>query len=429
MRNQPPVRAQWLDTLVLPFLVFLAACAAPTPPAPTGSVDGIVTEGSLFGVAGVVVRAQGRTTITDGEGRFTLEGIAVPYDLSLSQTSGDGWLHVIEGLTDRAPVVDPFGASSFGTPPPAVDVTGALTGGGAWPLPAGREVIVCVEGLGVLVVGCDMVSTGSSYALTASFLFATEGAVRLHALRIVRDADGRPTGYEGYGVADAMLEAGVPIAIPLNLGVVPAVDDLEVAFDLPGGSSLGLVLVSLRLGNQGSLPLYQSATGGSTLTMPVPTLPGARYAVFASAAAGGGSSTSWSVAEGLDVGPIAFGVPSQLVQPAGGAVDVAVGTAFEAIVPGSGPRTFRWTTGAGPDFSLTTTRASVTLPDPVAAGFAWPAGTAYDWSVRTHDAATVDDAAASLDSSALSLAIFFGFDLPASGGLTESATRAVTFGP
>lgn len=430
MRTQTAVRALGLGSLCVPMLLVLAACAAPVPPAPTGSVDGLVTEAGLFGVAGVVVRAQGRTTITDGDGRFTLEGIAVPYDLSLSQTSGDGWLHVIEGMTDRAPIVDPIGTSALAGPTSTVDVTGALSGAGAWPLPAGRKVVVCVEGLDALVVGCDTVSPGgSNYALTAPLLFASESAARLHALRFVTDADGRPTAYEGYGVADVALEAGVPSVVPLNLGVVPAVDDLEVAFDVPGGSSLAFVLVTVAFGDQGSLPLYQGAVGGSTLTMPVPTLPGARYAVFAGATAAGGGSTAWSVGEDLDVGPIAFGVPPQLLQPVAGAVDVTQAAAFEAVVPGSGPRTFRWTTGAGPDVALTTTRSSVALPDPVAAGLPWPSGAAYTWSVRTHDAATVDGAAANLDTTALSLAIFLGLDLPASGTFAESDTRALTFAP
>ncbi len=406
----------------------LGACAA--PPAPTGPVEGVVTEGGLFGVSGVVVRAQGQTALTDADGRFALEGISAPYDLSLSRAGGDGWLHVIEGLTDRDLVIDPLAPTTLIGAPNTADVSGALSGGGAWPLPAGRRVVVCVEGLDEVVIGCDTVSPGdSAYALTANLLFAGAGTVRLHGLRIVVDGDGRPTGYEGYGSLIVDLEAGVPSVVPLNLGAVPAVDDLEVAFDLPGGATLSGALVVLRLGDRGSILLFEGDVPGNALTLPVPTLVGASYAVFAAAADGAGTSSRWAVVEGLDGGTLEFAVPPQITAPAAGATGVTTSTAFEAVVAGSGPRTFRWTSGSGPDLALTTTRSSVALPDPTAAGFALPAGASYTWSVITHDAATVDAAVATLDPALVYLAIFVGLDLPDSGTYTATDVRSFTLAP
>jgi hypothetical protein len=334
MHTPRSVRATGLAFLCAALVWFVAACAAPptpTQPTPTGPVEGVVTEGGLFGMAGVVVRAQGQTTLTDGQGRFTLPDVALPYDLSLSQTSGDGWLHVIEGLTDRAPVIDPLAATvSFGSPP-STDISGPLSGGGAWPLPAGRRAVVCVEGLDVVVFGCDTVSFAeASFSLTANLLFEDAATVRLHGLRMVVGGDGRPTGYEGYGFVDVAIEGGVPIVVPLNLGVAPAVGDFEVAFDVPGGASLATVLVMLRLGDAGALFLFQEAVAGDTLTFPVPVMPGARYAVFAVADTGTGSSTSWRIADDPDVGTLDFGIPPQLTAPVNAATDATATTPFES---------------------------------------------------------------------------------------------------
>lgn len=433
MRTQTPVRTTGLVSLGLSIVWFVAACAAPPPsetPTPTGPVDGLVRQGGLFPIAGVIVRAQGQTTLTDADGRFTLEDVAVPYDLSLSQTSGDGWLHVLEGLTDRTPVLDPMGASGFAGGPNAADVSGTLSGGGLWPLPAGRRAVVCVEGIDALVFGCDTLAFGDdTYDLTANMLGTSSGAVRIHGLRIVLDGGGRPIGYEGYGFADASLEAGVPSVVPLNLGVVPAVGDLEVAFDVPGGMAATGALVILRLGDGGSLMVYEGAVVGDALTVAVPLLPGSRYGVFAGVTDGSGTTIRWSVVDDLDGGTLDFAVPPQLTAPVAAATGVTSETAFEAIVAGSVPRTFRWTSVGGPSLALTTTRSSVALPDLASAGFAWPAGAEYTWNVTAYDAPTVDAAAVALDPSLVTLAIFVGLDVPDEGSFANADVRTVTLAP
>ena len=428
MRTSMPIRALGFVILSLSLAWLVAACASPT--APTGSVEGQVTKAGVLSVSGVVVRAQGKTTLTDANGRFTLEGIAVPYDLSLSQTSGDGWLHVLEGLTDRTPVIDPLGYAAFVGTPNTSDVSGALSAGGAWPLPAGRKVVVCVSGEDDVVIGCDTVTPGaSSYALTATLLTSASSDVRVHALRIVVDVDGRPTGYEGYGSAAATLVAGVPAAVPIALDVVPPVHDLVATFDVPGGATLDGAYVFLRIGAATSLPLFEGVVGDA-LTLPVPVLDDARYVVLASVTAAGGDALGWSVADGFDAGTLALAVPPQLLEPAPGATGVTTATAFEVAVAAPSARTFRWRSAPGPDIALTTTRASVTLPDPAAAGFAWPAGVVYQWDVFAYDAATVDGAASTLDRQLLVfLAIFGGVDLPDVGTYATTVARDLTLAP
>lgn len=428
MRTNPSVRALGLAALSSILIWVLAACSGPS--VQTGAVAGRVVKGGLVAVSGVVVRAQGKATLTDADGRFTLEGISVPYDLSLSQSSGDGWLHVLEGLTDRNPVVDPLGYSVTGGGS-AVDVSGVISGGvGGWPLPVGRRVVICVEGVDVTTFGCGSVSPGSSdYTLVANLLSASGGAARLHALRLVVDLAGLPTAYEGYGSVDVVLEAGVPLVAPIALEAPTPVGDLEVAFDVPGGAVLTGASVVLRVGENGSIVLFDDAVVGASLTLPVPVLPGVRYGVFAGIEAGGGRAVRWSVADGLDVGTLGFSVPSQLATPPADAVGVSAATPFEVVVDGPGARSFRWTTPAGPDFAVTTTRTSVTLPDPVSAGFAWPGGATYGWNVFEHDAPSVDDVAGVLDTSFVFLAVYLGLDLPDDGSFSMSSARDVTLAP
>ena len=72
----------------------------------------------------------------------------------------------------------------------------------------------------------------------------------------------------------------------------------------------------------------------------------------------------------------------------------------------------------------------MTLPDPAAAGFAWPAGVVYQWNVLAYDAATVDGAAFALDRQLLVfLAIFGGVDLPDVGTYATTVARDLTLAP
>jgi hypothetical protein len=432
MRSQTIRRALGSVLLASTLGGLLAACAAPpAPPAATGPVEGLLTKGGLVAVSGVVVRAQGKTTLTDADGRFVLEGITVPYDLSLSQTSGDGGLHVLEGLTDRTPVIDPLALPTPIGPGTTVDVSGALSGGaGAWPLPAGRRVVVCIAGLDAFVFGCDDVTFGqATYALTANLIDASASEVRLHALRMTIDGDGRPTGYEGYGSVAVAVEAGVPSVVPIVLGAAPPVGDLEVAFDVPGGAALAGAAVVLRFGDGGGLPLFEGDVAGTDLSLPVPVLPEIRYGVFAGVDAVGGSSARWAIVDGLDGGTVSFEVPAQLVAPAADATGVTTATPFDVVVASPRARTFLWSSAGGPDVALTTTRTSVTLPDPTAVGIPWPAGAAYTWHVMGYEAASVDAAASALDLQILYLSVYLGADVLDTGAFATTVSRNLTLAP
>ncbi|MDA0700043.1 MAG: hypothetical protein O3A02_02395 [bacterium] len=252
-------------------LVAIALLFGCTPPSPaTIDVDGRVADFGLLSASGIVVQAQGQTTVTDGEGRFALAGLTTPYDLVLSRTGGSPWLHAYEGLTTATPLLDPRRSEFVAGTAPETEVNGAIIGG---PLPAGRRTIVCAEGLDVVAFGCTRVDPGEdAYVLDVTWLRPGPALVRLHALRMVVGADGLPTGYEGYERVNLTLTDGVPSTTPLALDPVPATTPVEVDVRLPSGVVSATGYLTARVSAGAALPVAAPVSLTGPLTMPVPDL-------------------------------------------------------------------------------------------------------------------------------------------------------------
>src|SRR5690606_20754796 len=94
---------------------------------------------------GIEVSSQGSEAITDEDGRFTLTGLSVPYDLTTVDQTTD-YVHVYAGLTTPTPRVSGMDGVVLPSTDRSSDVMGDLTGD-LLPLESGEKLIVCVEPL------------------------------------------------------------------------------------------------------------------------------------------------------------------------------------------------------------------------------------------------------------------------------------------
>jgi hypothetical protein len=378
----------------------------------TLDITSLTIQGRLEGavgrpIVGATVSSQGATTFSDASGEFTLSGLALPYDLAVSAALGDGFLHVYEGLTSATPLVRPALANfMFVAPNFSADVQGTVVGG---PLGAGEVVRVCVEGLAVAVYGCDSISSpAADYTIGAEWFDGPNTAVRLHALHMQVGVDGLPTAYLGYEtILLNLTDGGVTLADldfdPIGSAVLTGTTTFPAG--ITDTASIGFA----RFGPNLSFPVFQDDDVGATFGYLVPVLPNVSYDVLVGATGGPISDTyTWKSGVGLDAGAFVIGTAPQPVAPADGATGVDLTTPFGSTAVG-GARTYLWfPDGAGPLIALTTTRTSVSVPDPAVGGFAFPAGAVYEWGVLNHGDADMVDAAAGGYADFLNITVSFG---------------------
>jgi hypothetical protein len=414
--------------LVLAVALAVAAVSCSPSAPPTFTVEGRVVGLGFLATAGIVVQAQGRTTVTDGQGRFTLTGIARPYDLTLAETGANAWIHVYEGLTSEAPQLDPQRPIVLGSISQAY-VIGALAGGA---LPAGRRTLVCAEGRDAVAFGCDTVGEGEdAYGFDVRWLRPGPAVVRLHALRTVVGPSGLPTGYEGYGYVQPTLNDGDSANAPITLGPAPATVVAAVGLDLPSGATVAYAFVLARIGDRVAVRLAGPAPVAGSFSLPVPRLGPEEVTAFASVSTSTTFSFAWAQGAADDLAPLAVGVAPQMLLPADGAVGVGTATVFRVAAPADEAITFVWEVAGGPTLARTTRRTEVTVPEGVDLGVVVPAGAALKWNAWGHGPVAVEAAGAFTNIRALEL-IFDGLhvELPERGAIARSPSeRTATWAP
>ena len=403
----------------------------------TLDVESLTVTGSVVGpldlpMSGVTVASQGESTFTNADGAFTLSGLSVPYDVAVSAAMGDGGVHVFEGMTTATPVLSPyFGLAMMGGVPPSTATIGGSALGGA-AVGANRAVVVCVEGNSVAVYGCDYVSSGATnYSVDAGWFEPGDVDVTVHAVHLEWTADGTPLAYLGYDTFDLVLtDAGAEVQ-DLTLEPVPShlvTGTIEPGIGVTTQGTVGFV----RFGETLSMAVYEAATATNDLSVLMPDIPGVTYDFWAVGSGPGGISNGWVRGVGVDAGTVALPAPAELLAPADLATDVDLTTTFSATDVG-GPTTFLWTPDvAGPTLALTTTRTSVTIPDPAIGGFAMPSGADYDWAVAGHGPATMEMASAGGISDYYELVVLLesgGPRFASDGAITATPSRSFQFAP
>ena len=355
------------------------------------SVTGTVMGPFAMPISGVLVQTQGQVTATNGAGVFQLDGLTIPYDLTLSQAGSEPWMHVFEGMRTPSPVIAPV---RLLLSPPATSVaslSGAVLGGAA--VGANEVVAVCVEGLDLAVLGCDhVIAPDTAYGINATWFSAANQSVKVHALHYERDASGVPTAVLGYHTFVTTLADGGAVAADLDLAPV-ASRPVSATISAAGGYSLTGSQGAVRLGPNLALGMFD-ASGVTSLDLPLPDLPGASYVLAAAGLTSGGIGVGWWTGVDGDVGTLVIPPHPQPVTPLAGAVGVTT-TTFTAVSGNGGPMTFVWepTVATDPTFARTTMADDVTIPDPTTAGLTVPSGASYEWRVDGSAEADVDAAA------------------------------------
>jgi hypothetical protein len=238
------------------------------------------------------------------------------------------------------------------------------------------------------VFGCDRANAGdTAYSVAAAWFGPAATQARIHALHVAYEADGTPASFLGHASVDVALSDGAAVVEDLILAAVAELT-FEAAF-VPGiGMTVGGAIGFLRFGPNLTMPVFTTSAVGASLAVPMPALAGTTFDLYAVATGAAGTTHAWVVDEGADAGDLALPVPLQATVPADAATGVDLTTPFGSA-GGAGVRTYYFT-GGGPQLALTTARTAVTVPDLVAAGFAFPAGTNYQWYALGHGAADLD---------------------------------------
>lgn len=395
------------------------------------AVVGLTVTGQLHGVltgpvANVAIASQDDSAVTDSEGRFTLKGLSVPYDITAWSTSGT-WLHVYEGLTESEVVL----SSTPSVITPATNgttVSGSLTGDDI-PVKANQIVMVCLEGLFSLGSQCDAVNpTEDSFSLNPQWSGATSRSARLHLLQMESDAGGMPVGYLGYRTLDLDLKDGVPVMFtePLELGepLETVTVELEVESPVPVAQTYAAVQVGPEL----ALTLMIQNGADSSYDVLMPVIPGASYTFGANQ---GMNNLGWAAGVTGTEATVVIREAPTVTAPANGATGVTTATDFTASNPAGGPLTWLWSTGAY-SVGLTSMATTVNLPDTSGYGFTLPGGGNLSLTLLGSGGETVEAGArgvADYFQTLLLVGMQASAGYPTSGSLTIVTGHSTTLAP
>lgn len=331
---------------------------------------------------GIEVEGPSGSTTTAADGTFTFVGLAVPYDLTLHTDSGSGAVHVFEGLTSSGPELYPVAPSLIGFLADTANLSGTLSGS-SLPLPANHAARVCLEGIDKRVFNaCQALGAGEdSYDLAV--LWPASGSLQATLQVLTYELNGSgdaPATYVGYASTEVDLADGDVTVLDVALADVPSTTTLSGEVAVTGGGSPERVYAGLRFGPNLTIPLFHDGSGADDFALPMPVLPDVSYDVVA--VIGFPERLAWKTASGPEAGTLAIPAAPQQIAPddAVGGVDLA--TPFEVSAPEPSVFTYVWDGGMGaPRFALTTTKATVRVPDGSGFGMPLPPNAAYEWQV------------------------------------------------
>jgi hypothetical protein len=384
-------------------------------------VSGSVVDDGRGPVAGAAVSIPGHAAaITDAAGRFAVDGVTRPYDLTLV-SAADRIGVVYLGLTRPDPALRLFRVRSV----KQGSVSGAVSGGAGYPQPVGRSTLLAF--LSSVGRGQGTTAADGSFSLPDVRWFDGSPTVagRLHALQVDMGPSG-PVGYPGYGdTGFVSVGEGAPLAgqaIALESPVVTST--IDGSMSLPAGYSPLSREIDIQLvEGPWRMVLLTEASPGPAFSYLTPLITGAHYDLVVSAqtAAGefirGGRYYLPGTATGLS---LALPPAPALVLPGDGAAGIGAGSPFSwgaYATSGSVYRVaFEPQRAGDPELHVVTTATRATLPDLRAQGLGLPSLAPYRWSVRAEGPwQTLEDS--------------LGFDLPAAYAYALTAPRSFATAP
>ena len=417
----PAASARGLPPFLASLLALLVACAGPAVPG-TLDVDGRLLDlyGSPVGEVDVIVAGFDPVDVGP-DGRFSIEGIVPPYDVTVV-SSEDRWAHRFVGLEVAAPRLAPLATLLQRS---STYQVGLVTGSLSPPVASGQIAVVTVSsttaeagGRTVYIEGADRYEVRTEW-YGGGALDATVRAV----LYDVDDA-GRSTGVAASGSADVTI---TDLAIVhRDLVAVPVAESsLTLQAVLPDGHHPNWIVIGARVGEDRSIQYVPTGGPATSATVRVPDLAGSRFlALISSTTYAGIESYAWrgDLAAGADA-TLAPPAPPAMLEPLDGAVNVGPGDVFRVAERSDAGHLFTFepvTPTDGPRFYVSTAAAEARLPDlaDVTPDLAVPSGVAYRWRVFT--GALSDDEAPPFDDDATSA---FALLLHAAGSI-GTAPRA-----
>jgi len=349
------------------------------------------------------------TTTTDAAGGFRFANVPETYDLVLRDFPLPIAV-VYHGLTRADPVLTlPDGSGPGYTGRPSAKVGGLVQGGA--PAPASPATQANVISMGVahpffLSFPNTTVDSNGYLLNPVQWEGSLDTTGTLHALQMVRDADGNPTAYTGYarregvalGLGNVLTDVDLTLA-PISSRTFSAT--LQPAADI----TLTGLSVSLQYGDthaRGQLLSRSNGAGvpiSTAVTIATPDVPGTTLTLSGDGSNGYGTVTVLRTGIALDAAGVTLPVPSVPVMraPAPGATNIAPGATFSwSDVPNAthiislAPQVVShpWQ----PHVKLITTGSEIVLPDLSALDIRFTPGATYSWEVKSFvPAATVDE--------------------------------------
>lgn len=338
------------------------------PQTVSGSVIGLYEEP----IPGITVYIAGLPpTVTDAEGRFAIEGVTVPYDLTVAH--GQLWAQTFVGLATPSPAVQAFFASLEAPPLPRTTVSGDLTGSFT-PVPADVAVVVCPEGLDQVIwarPNCAQISEGGTdYEIELVWSDGAAADVRLRAYAYEMDPLGAVTDILGSGSVTVEVSDALALTQDVSLAAAgPALADIVLNLSAPAGFELSARTV-LNLPGGRSIAGPDSRVPTSPIGLVAPSVNGAQYTVVAQGSSGNGSTGRWVT--GIHTGEavsIAISHAPSIISPESGDTGLAPGTLLIADKQLEGSVHFAVLPQSGGTVRMVSTvEESVPLPDLSAIG-------------------------------------------------------------
>jgi len=356
------------------------------------AVNGRVTHSLGPNTAGVFVALAGpdgtfTTTAIDAEGNFSFPSVPRSYDLVVVAPGAQIYT-VFRGLTRLDPVLAAAGAP-LAAPANIATLSGTVSGGAFSPTqPALHTTRLSLESSNLFASLPAEATTDATGAYPAMDLVWTAPATltgTLHALQMVTDASGVPTGYPGYGT---LAGVGVTNGASQTRDVVLAPVD-TVTFSgtaaLPTGATLTRKTVAVQPGPVALLTVLDGHTD-PTLSLPLPNIAGATATVVLNVTGTFGDSVHLRTGLPLDSTGLTFPIPDapEVIAPANGATGITLSTPFSWAPVSSGTRMVEFERRSGGlRIVLVTTDTQTTLPDLSGLGLTLPRATLFDLRVYT----------------------------------------------
>jgi hypothetical protein len=390
------------------FLVLLAGCGARTPfdgAQSDGVVRGTVIDEAGYPFAGAKIRIDATSTVTDGQGRFSVPASAI-YDAAIvvhgkgyfGATFDEGHVYAYQGMSRRDPVFKTSGR--FAPSSPTHNANLSINGPRS---PSGSvRTIRALQGDSRYGIFASTVDANLKYREFAMWAGSETINLELYAFQCQIDPmTDAPVHYLAFDKLEKSLSPGeVDWRFDWNWKPMPYREaTITAAVRLPDGYRISSTDIHVQ--PQSTLVAYSflgTPHSGTELTFVVPDLPGAAYSLRVMAYNGARFTerTIDLLTPSSPAAPLELEEAPRAVSPAEGASGIGFDTEFTWENPAHGVR-FVMVVPSGTShlatYQLFTNGTSARIPDVSDLGIAFPSQAEYEWATFVVTSDSVDQLA------------------------------------